>query len=141
MAVPGVEDRRAVPAHIVRLSLASVRVIKTSSSLAEIHAARFFTSSCARKRGAFSSTSLLKGVEYGSVPSRLGLARPPTGFVELPLRVIYFQDSKIDPYSRAVGNCVDAGEIANEEAPGVLAGCDDGLVAVPDTATELVGAQ
>src|SRR5271166_5709623 len=48
---------------------------------------------------------------------------------------------KIDPCPGATGDGIDALRIPMEELPGLLAGGDDGFVAVPDEPAELVAAQ
>jgi hypothetical protein len=47
----------------------------------------------------------------------------------------------IDPCPGALGDGIDTLPIADEEVPRILAGGDDGLIAVPDERTELVAAE
>src|ERR1700739_5182535 len=48
---------------------------------------------------------------------------------------------RIDPCPGTMGNRIDALRVCDEEVPSLLAGGDDGLVAVPDTPAELVATQ
>src|SRR5271166_2825320 len=48
---------------------------------------------------------------------------------------------KIDPCPGATGDGIDALRISDEELPSVLAGGDDGFIAVPDKPAEFVAAE
>ena len=48
---------------------------------------------------------------------------------------------KIDPCPGATSDGIDALPISNEELPSLLAGRDDGFIAVPDEPAELVAAE
>ena len=47
----------------------------------------------------------------------------------------------IDPCPGAAGDRINALLVADEEIPSLLAGCDDGLIVVPDKPAELVTTQ